>query len=116
MKSENAVGYHINLYILSIFSQTLKKCLIIISPKHSITTTIEDSVIDIIFVGKLEVHTIVTYHCATYSVYPGLLLTIVTYHCATYSVYPGLLLIVLYLALTAKTLRTPDLLSANYSV
>ena len=31
------------------------------------------------------------------------------YHCATCSVWPGPLLIFLYLALTAKTLDTPDL-------
>ena len=60
-----------------------------IRPKHSITATIENNVIDFIYVGELEMHTVVTYQCATYSV------------------WPGPLLIVLYLALTAKTYETP---------
>ena len=37
------------------FSQTLKKCLIMISSKHTITATIEGNVVDLIDVGKLEI-------------------------------------------------------------
>ena len=56
-----------------------------ISPNHSISTPNEDNVIDIIYVGELEIHTVLTYHCAT----------------------SGPLPIALYLALTAKNLGTP---------
>ena len=37
-----------------------------ISPKHSISATTEGNVIDIIYVGELEIHTVSTYHYATY--------------------------------------------------
>jgi len=63
-----------------------------ISPKHGITSTIEGNAIDIIYVGELEIHKALKYHYANYRV------------------WPGPLLIVLYLALTAKTLGTLDLL------
>ena len=56
--------------------QALKKFLTMISPKHSIAATIEDNVIDIIYVGELEIHTLVTHHCVTYSVWPGPLLIV----------------------------------------
>ena len=46
------------------------------------------AVMDIIYVGELETYTVLTYHCASYSV------------------WPSLLLILLYLALNAKTLDT----------
>ena len=69
----------------------MKKCLIIINLKHSISATIDINVIDTIYVGELEIHRVLTYHCATYSV------------------WPSPLLIVLYLVLTAKTLDTSDL-------
>ena len=62
-----------------------------ISAKHCITGTIEGNGIDIIYIGELEIHTVLMYHCATYSV------------------SSGSLLIVLYLALTAKSLDTPVL-------
>ena len=39
---------------------------------------------------------------------------VLTYHCATYSVWPSLLLIVLYLALTAKPFETPALDIVEY--
>ena len=76
-----------SVYIFTLL-QTLEKCLIMISPKNSITATIEGSAIDSIYVGELETHTVLTNHCATYSA------------------WPGPMLIVLYLALTAKTLDT----------
>ena len=71
--------------------QALKKCLIMDNPEHSISATIEGSVSYIIDAGELEIHTVLTYHCATYSV------------------RPGPLTVVLYLALTAKSLDTPGL-------
>ena len=71
--------------------QSLEKLLIMISPKHGITASIEGNVIDITYVGELEIHAEFTYHSATYSV------------------WPGPLLFVLYLAPTAKTLDTPVL-------
>ena len=46
--------------------QTCKKYLIMINPKYSITPTIERNVIDIIYVGELGIHTVLTYHCATF--------------------------------------------------
>ena len=58
---------------------------------HSITATIEGIVIDIIYVGELETHTVLMFHGVTDSV------------------WPGSLFIVLYVALTAKTLDTPGL-------
>ena len=73
------------------FLQTLKKCLIIKSTKHSITATIEDNVSDITCAGKLETHTVLTYHCTASSV------------------WPGPLRIVPYLPITAKTLDNPAL-------
>ena len=36
------------------FSQTLNKCLIMVSPEHSSTATTEGNVIDFIYVGELE--------------------------------------------------------------
>ena len=60
-----------------------------ISPRHSVTTTIEGNAIDIIYLGVLEIRAVITYHCATYSM------------------WPGPLLIVLYLGFAAKTLNTP---------
>ena len=54
---------------------------------HSITATIEG----IIYVGELETHTVLMFHGVTDSV------------------WPGSLFIVLYVALTAKTLDTPGL-------
>ena len=61
------------------------------SPEHSINATIEANVIDPIYVDELEIYTVLTYHCATYSL------------------WPGPLLIVLYLALNAKGVSTPVL-------
>ena len=74
--------------------QTLKKCLIMKSLKHSINDTIEGKVIDIIYVGEREIHTILTYHYAR--------------------VYPGPLLIVLCLAPSAKNFDTPDPKRLNF--
>ena len=62
--SENVIICHMSLYVLSIL-QALKKCLILISPKHVIIATIEGIAIDIIYVGKLEILTVLAYHCAT---------------------------------------------------
>ena len=62
----------------------------IIAPKHSITAAIEGNVIDIIYAGELEIHIVLTYHCATYSM------------------WLGPLVIFLYLDLTAKTLGLED--------
>ena len=73
------------------FLQASKKCLIRISPKHSISATFGGNGIDIIYVGELKVHAVLSYHYATYSV------------------WPGPLLIVLYLALTSESLDTPAL-------
>ena len=87
-----------SLYIVN-FLQALKKFLIIISPKHCISVTIEGNVIEIIYVGELEI------------------LTILTYHYATFSVCPGPLLIALDLTLTVKTLDTHGLcLMLEYTV
>ena len=47
----------------------LKKCLIMISQMHSISATIEGNVIDVIYVGELEIYTILMYHCASYIVW-----------------------------------------------
>ena len=58
------------------------------SPEHSIIAAIEGNVIDVIYVGEREIHIVLTYHCAAYIL------------------WPGPLLIVLYLALSAKTLDT----------
>ena len=67
----------------------LKKCLVMIHPKHSITTTIEGNVIDFNYVGELETYTVLKNHCDIFSVWPG----------------PWL--IVLYLALTAGKFGQP---------
>ena len=72
---------------------TLKKCLI--SVKQSITATIEGNGTDIIYVGKLEIHTVLTYHGTTKTV------------------WSGPLLIVLHLALTGNTLDTTVLSVRN---
>ena len=61
------------------------------SLKHGIATAIAGNVIDIIYAGEQEIYTVLTHHCATFSVWSGPLST------------------VLYLALTAKTLGTPAL-------
>ena len=61
------------------------------SPKRSITATIEGNVIDVIYVDELEIHAVLSYHCASYCV------------------WPGPLLIVLYMTRTAKILDTPEL-------
>ena len=45
------------------FLQTLKKCLIVMGPKR--TATIKGNVIDIIYEGGLEIHTVLTYCCST---------------------------------------------------
>ena len=73
------------------FLQALKKRLIMSSLEQSISATIEGNAIYIIYVSELEI------------------LTVLTYHCAGYSVWPGPFLIVLYLALNAESLGTPDL-------
>ena len=62
-----------------------------ISPEHRINATIEGNVIDIIYEGELEINKLITYHCASFSV------------------WAGSLRIVLYLALPAKSLETPAL-------
>ena len=80
------------------FLQASRKCLIMISPGQSITATIEGNVIDTIYVGELEIRTVLTYHCATYSV------------------WLGQLLIVLYLTLTAKTLENAALGNATWGL
>ena len=41
-----------------------KKDLIMVSPKHNINVTIEGTVIDIIYVGELEMYIVLTYRCA----------------------------------------------------
>ena len=65
---------HIPVYIINIL-QMLKKCLIVISTKHSITATFEGNG-QILYVGELEIHTVLTYHCATYNMLPGPLLIV----------------------------------------
>ena len=45
-----------------------------ISPKYSIIATITGNVVDITYVDELEIHTALTYHCATNSVWHGPLL------------------------------------------
>ena len=72
--------------------QTLQKCLMMISSNHSITAIIEGNDIDR-YVGVLEVHTELTYHYATYSV------------------WPSPLLVALYLALAAKCLHAPAMVA-----
>ena len=54
-----------SVYIDNIL-QILKKCLIMISPKHSIIATITGNVIDITYVGEREIHTVFTYYRVTY--------------------------------------------------
>ena len=44
----------------------LKKCLIMISPTHSIAAAIEDNAVDIIYVGELEIHPALSYHSGIY--------------------------------------------------
>ena len=44
--------------------QTSKMWMKMISPKYSITTTVEGNAIDMISVGELEIHTVLTCHCA----------------------------------------------------
>ena len=56
------------------FLQALKKYLIVISPMRSISATIEGNVVDVIYAGELEIHPVLTHHCATYSVWPSPLL------------------------------------------
>ena len=85
---------HVSVYIVN-FLQALKKFLIMISAKHSVSATIESNVIDIVYVDEIEIHTVLTYHCATYTV------------------WPGPFLVVLYLALNAKSLDTPALRVCN---
>ena len=51
--------------------QALKKCLIMTSSKHNISATNEGNVIDITYVGELEICTVLRYGCATDSVWPG---------------------------------------------
>ena len=63
--------------------------MIMISSNHCFTATIEGNVIDINHIGELEIHAVD--HSLTLS----------------YLQRPGLLVIVLYLALTAKTLDIP---------
>ena len=63
-----------------------------INLNYSISTTNECNFIGITYVGELEVHAVVTCHCAKYSV------------------CPGPLLIVLNLALIANALDTPGLI------
>ena len=41
------------------------------SPKDSITATIEGNVIDILYVSELKMNTVLTYHGAICSVWPG---------------------------------------------
>ena len=48
-----------SVYIVS-FLQVLKKFLVIFSSKHSISAAIEGNVIDITYLGELEVHTVLT--------------------------------------------------------
>ena len=79
-----------SVYIVNLL-QALKKFLIMIGPEHRINATIDINVIDIIYESELEIHTLITYHCASYSV------------------WHGSLLIVLYLALPAKSMDTPAL-------
>ena len=80
-----------NIIDVCIYCQFLQALKILVGPKHSISAIIEGNIIDIIYVGELEIHTVLSYHCAIYSV------------------WPNLLLIVLFLALNAKSLDTPDL-------
>ena len=77
-----------SVYIVNLL-QILKKCLIMISPKHR--SSDEGNVIDFIYVGELKIHTVFIYHCATYRA------------------WPGPLLIVLYVAPNLKGLDTPAL-------
>ena len=64
-----------SVYIFNLL-QRLKKCLKMISPKYSVSATTEGNVIDIIYVGELEIPTVSMYHCASYSVLPGPLLIV----------------------------------------
>ena len=75
----------------------LKICLIMISLQHRITATIEANVSDIIH-GDLEIHTVLLYHCATYSV------------------WPGSVPVVLHMVFTAETLDTHALRNTSLSV
>ena len=57
----------------------------------------EGIVIDIIYVGELEIHTVLTYHCTTFSL------------------WPGPLPIVLHMGLTAKPSDTADIHSVLHN-
>ena len=81
---------YVPVYIVN-FLRTSEKCLIIVSSEHIITNTIEGNAIDITYVDELE--------------FP----TVLTYHCATASVWPSMLVIAQYFVLTVKTLDIPSL-------
>ena len=51
---KNSCISYIFLYNVN-FLQTLKKCLIMINPKHGIISTIDGNAIDIIYVDELEI-------------------------------------------------------------
>ena len=67
----------------------------VICPKHSIAAVIEGNIINVIYVGELDIHTVLKHRCAIYSV------------------WSSPLLIGLYLALTAKTWDTPGLVKSS---
>ena len=58
------------VYVVN-FLLSLKKCLLMLGTQYGVTATIDGNVIGITYVGELEIHTVLTYHCATYSVWPG---------------------------------------------
>ena len=82
------VVYLICLYIFSIFLQ-------VISPKHSIAAVIEGNIINVIYVGELDIHTVLKHRCAICNV------------------WSSPLLIALYLDLAAKTLDAPGLVKSS---
>ena len=64
-----------SLYIVN-FLQGLRKCLIMIGLRYSISATTEGSAVYIIYVGEQEIHRVLTCHCANYTVWPGPLLIV----------------------------------------
>ena len=53
------------------FMETLKKFPTMINRKLSISANNDGNAADIIYVGELEILSVLMYHCATYSLWPG---------------------------------------------
>ena len=74
-----------SVYIVNVFA-SVEEMSDFKKPKYCIAATVEGNAIEIIYVVKLEIHTVLAYHCANYYAWLSLLLN------------------VLFLVLNAKTL------------